>query len=186
MTDVKNKIDIATIAGGCFWCTEAIFKRVKGVLNVLPGYSGGSVPNPSYEQVSSGDTGHAEAIQIEFDTTIVSYSKLLDVFFAIHDPTTKNRQGADVGTQYRSVIFYHSQEQKKLAEDKINELNSSEKFQQSIVTEIIPFNNFYIADERHLDFYARNPNYGYCRVIIDPKIQKLLNKYNALVKDEYI
>lgn len=161
----------ATLAGGCFWCTEALFKRLKGVSSVVPGYTGGNTPNPTYEQVSAGTTGHAEAIQITFDPAVISYDTLLDVFFHLHDPTTLNQQGADVGTQYRSAIFYHSDEQHQAAKRHI---------QPGYVTQIVPYVKFYPAEEHHQDYYNKNSYAPYCQVVIDPKINKLLEQYPKL------
>lgn len=175
----------ATFAGGCFWCTEAIFRRVKGVSKVVSGYSGGETGNPDYEAVSAGSTGHVEAIQIVFDPKIISYEKLVEIFFHLHDPTTLNRQGSDVGTQYRSVIFYHNNEQKEITEKVRNKIEDEHIYQNKIVTEIIPFENFYKAEEYHQNFYANNPEYGYCRVVIDPKIKKLLRQYKNEVKKAF-
>ena len=172
----------ATFAGGCFWCTEAIFKRVKGVTTVMSGYSGGEMDRPDYETVSGGQTGHAEAIQVEFDPSIISYEKLVEIFFHLHDPTTLNRQGNDVGTQYRSVIFYHSDAQKETSEKVKKQIEDEHVYQSPIITEIIPFENFYKAEEYHQNFYENNPEYGYCKVIIDPKIKKLLREYKDSVK----
>ena len=173
----------ATLAGGCFWCTEAIFKRLKGVLSVVSGYAGGYLKNPSYDTVSMGTTNHAEAIQISFDSDSISCEKLLEVFFATHNPTTLNQQGADVGTQYRSVIFYHSDEQKRKA---IASKEKSEKaYNKKIVTEIVPFENFYKAEPYHQNYYDRNTQIPYCQFIIDPKIQKLLTEFSREVKGEY-
>jgi peptide-methionine (S)-S-oxide reductase len=179
---MENKSEKATFAGGCFWCTEAIFKRIKGVLSVMSGYSGGAMNNPDYETVSSGSTGHAEAIQIEFDPHVIPYEKLVEIFFHLHDPTTLNQQGNDVGTQYRSIIFYHNEEQKKTAEKVRQQIEDEHVYQNKIVTELIPFENFYKAEEYHQDFYAKNPDYGYCKVIIDPKIKKLLREFKEEVK----
>lgn len=176
---------IATFAGGCFWCTEAIFKRLKGVSRVVPGYSGGTTENPTYAQLHEQETGHAESIQVTFDPTIISYDKLLDVFFGTHDPTTLNRQGADQGTEYRSVIFYHDEKQKEEALAKKKQLEDKKKFADPIVTEIIPYTKFYPAEESHQDYYARNPNAPYCMVVIDPKIQKLKKHFTEDVKEEY-
>ena len=167
----------ATLAGGCFWCTEAVFKRLRGVVNVMPGYSGGNIPNPTYEQVSMGNTGYTEAVQIEFDPDVISYAILLDVLWAVHDPTTLNRQGADIGTQYRSVVFYHSPEQKEIAIKSIEALAKSGKYKDEIVTEVVPYTKFYAAEKEHLDFCDRNRNYGYCTLVIDPKIQKLYKEF---------
>jgi peptide-methionine (S)-S-oxide reductase len=178
-------MEIATVAGGCFWCTEAIFKRLKGVESVVSGYSGGQRPDPSYEQVSTGVTGHAEAIQVEFDPEILPYGKLLEIFFHLHDPTTLNRQGADEGTQYRSAIFYHNENQKEVAERVRDEIADGGVFRDPIVTEIVPFEAFYPAEEYHQDYYESNKNQGYCSYVIGPKIHKLLKEYSKEVKEEY-
>ncbi len=176
----------ATLANGCFWCTEAIFKRLKGVESVMSGYTGGQRKNPSYEQVSTGTTGHAECIQVEFDPSVVSYDTILDVFFATHNPTELNRQGNDIGAQYRSAIFSHNDEQKKIAEKKIDELNNSGKYEDPIVTEIAELSSFFPAEEYHKNYYDQNRNLNmYCQVIIDPKIKKLLSQFGSKVKDEY-
>lgn len=180
-----ENLQTATFANGCFWCTEAIFKRLKGVFEVTSGYSGGKVENPTYEQVCTGITGHAEAIQIQFDPTIISYTTLLRIFFATHDPTTLNRQGNDIGTQYRSAIFYHSEEQKEQALDLKSELEKEKIYDGSIVTEILPFVAFYKAEEYHKNYYDRNKNAPYCRLIIDPKVRKLLKMFEKNVKEEY-
>lgn len=171
---------IATLAGGCFWCTEAIFKRLKGVDEVRPGYSGGNVDNPTYIQVCTGSTGHAEAIQIKFDPKIISYEKLLEVFFKLHDPTTLNQQGADYGTQYRSAIFYHDEKQKQIAEKVKLDIEKSGMYPNKVVTEIVPFKNFYEAENYHKNYYDVNKSQPYCQLIIDPKIQKLYKDF----KDE--
>lgn len=172
----------AVFAGGCFWCTEAIFQRLRGVEGVLPGYSGGDVENPSYDEVSSGTTGHAEAIQITYDSDVISFEKLVEIFFHLHDPTTLNRQGNDVGTQYRSVIFYMDENQKKVAE-KIKEKIEQEKvYEDKIVTQIVPFKAFYQAEDYHKNYYENNRDAGYCRVIIDPKIKKLIAEYSKELK----
>ncbi len=176
-------METATLAGGCFWCTEAIFKRLKGIEKVTPGYSGGVMESPSYEAVSSGQTKHAEAIQLEFDPSVITYAKLLEVFFRLHDPTTMNQQGADVGTQYRSVVFYHSPEQKAAAEKAVEETNKSGHYQSKVVTEIVPFENFYKAEDYHLDYYAKNPQAPYCQIVIDPKITKLYKEFKNEVKE---
>src|SRR3989344_7728746 len=183
---VENKSETATFAGGCFWCTEAIFKRLKGVTSVLPVYSGGDKPNPTYEEVYSGDSGHAEAIQIKFDPKIITFEVLLDIFFATHNPTTPNQQGGDIGPQYRSAVFYHNEEQKKAVEKKIEELNKSGKFIGRVVTEVSPFKNFYEAEDYHKNYYERNKESNpYCNLVIDPKIHKLLEQFSSKVKDEY-
>lgn len=177
--------EIVTFASGCFWCTEAVFKRLRGVTNVVSGYAGGVIDNPSYDIVSSGKSGYVEAIQITFDPKIILYEKLLDVFWATHNPTTKNQQGNDMGPQYRSVIFYHSPDQKELAEKSKEQLEKTEKYKDSIVTEIIPFTNFYKAEGYHQNYYDRNQEYPYCQFVIDPKIKKLYKDFKENVKEEY-
>lgn len=179
-----SKLETATLAGGCFWCTEAIFKRLKGVESVRSGFSGGSLTNPTYEDVAMGDTGHAECIQIQFDPSIISYEQLLDVFFHLHDPTTLNRQGIDVGTEYRSAIFYHTKEQKKKAEEAVQRVNDSQVYSNPVVTEITKYKAFYEADESDQDFYNSGRRPDYCRLVIDPKIQKLYKNYSKIVKEE--
>jgi peptide-methionine (S)-S-oxide reductase len=165
--------EITTLAGGCFWCLEAAFSQLKGVERVQSGYAGGRVANPSYEQVCTGTTGHAEVVQITFDPQVVSFDDLLHVFFTIHDPTTLNRQGADVGTQYRSAIFYHTPDQKAAAERVIAELQREHVWDDPIVTELKPLESFYPAEEYHRDYYRRNPNQGYCSAVIAPKVAKV-------------
>jgi len=165
--------EIATLAGGCFWCLEAAFQDLKGVERVQSGYAGGRVANPSYEQVCTGTTGHAEVVQITFDPQVVSFDDLLHVFFTIHDPTTLNRQGGDVGTQYRSAIFYHTPDQKAAAERVIAELQSEHVWDDPIVTELKPLESFYPAEEYHRDYFRRNPNQGYCSAVIAPKVAKV-------------
>ena len=177
-------METATLAGGCFWCTEAILKRLKGVTSVESGYSGGQMDNPNYDKVSMGTTGHAEAVQITFDPNIISYATLLDVFWKLHDPTTLNKQGADVGTQYRSVIFYHTDEQKKIAEKSKSELEKSGIYYDPIVTQIVPFEKFYKAEDYHQEYYYTNATNPYCRIVIDPKITKLYKDFSSLVKEE--
>lgn len=167
-------MEIATFAGGCFWCTEAIFQRIKGVESVQSGYIGGKIPNPTYDQVSMGTTGHAEAIQITYDPDTITYSTLLEVFWKTHDPTTLNRQGNDVGTQYRSAIFYHDEQQKKQAESMKKKLESEHIFDNPIVTEIVPATEFYPAEEYHKNYYNQNREASYCQLIIDPKVNKLM------------
>lgn len=181
-----NNLETATFGGGCFWCTEAIFKRLKGVEGVVSGYAGGTRKDPTYEQVSTGVTGHAEVVQIDFDPSIVSYKILLEIFFHLHDPTTLNRQGADEGSQYRSVIFYHSDLQRDEAELMRDEVADSGEYIDPIVTQIVPFEHFYTAEEYHQNFYDTNPNQGYCSYIVSPKLKKLLSKYSQFVKDEYL
>ena len=182
----SSSSEIATFGGGCFWCTEAVFKRLKGVLSVISGYAGGTMENPSYGDVSSETTQHAEAVQVIFDPTIISYKKLLGVFWATHDPTTKNRQGNDIGSQYRSIIFYHALEQKRIAEESRDSLEKSGHYKNSIVTEIIPFTNFYKAEDYHQNYYERNRDLNpYCPIVIDPKIEKLIKEFNGDIKEEY-
>jgi len=175
-------METATLAGGCFWCTEAIFKKLKGVSKVTSGYSGGRGEEPSYYSVSKGTTGHAEAIQIEFDQAVISYEKLLEVFFKLHDPTTLNKQGNDVGTQYRSMVFYHDEKQKESAE-RVKKIIEGEKvYSDPVVTEIVPYTNFYPAEDYHLDYYAKNSDAPYCRIVIDPKITKLYKLFEKETK----
>jgi peptide-methionine (S)-S-oxide reductase len=181
----ETRAQIATFAGGCFWCTEAIFKRVRGVEKVVSGYSGGDMENPSYGQVSSGRTGHAESVQVTFDPSVVSYDSLLDIFFSTHDPTTLDRQGADVGPQYRSVIFYHDDDQRRAAEAAKAKMQASGKFHDKIVTNIEPFTAFYPAEDYHQDYYAANPHASYCSIVIEPKVRKLLRDFADEVKEEY-
>ena len=185
--DTNNNMttQIATLANGCFWCSEAIFKRLKGVKSVLPGYSGGIVENPSYEQVCTGKTGHAESIQIEFDPTVIPYEKILDVFWHTHDPTTLNRQGNDVGTQYRSAIFYHDQKQKEIAEKSKRGLEKAGVYKNPIVTEITPFKNFYVAEDYHKNYYENHQDAPYCSVVINPKVRKLIQKYGNDLENRY-
>ena len=169
---MRTNDEVATFGGGCFWCVEAIFERVAGVLSVTSGYSGGHVENPDYKQVCTGLTGHAEVVQIHFDPEVVSYYELLEIFFRTHDPTTLNRQGADVGTQYRSVLFYHSEAQKNQAEEIIAELESAGIYKDPIVTKVEPFERFYKAEGYHQEYFENNPNQGYCRLVIQPKVEK--------------
>jgi peptide-methionine (S)-S-oxide reductase len=178
----SKSLELATLAGGCFWCTEAMFDILKGVVKVESGYSGGNVQNPSYEDVCTGDTGHAESIQITFDPSVVSYADLLRIFFTTHDPTTLNRQGADVGTQYRSAVFYHNPEQERVAKQVIEEFEKSKVWKKQIVTEIVPYKEFYKAEDYHQEYYARNSRQPYCRVVIEPKISKLREHYRERLK----
>lgn len=176
----------ATFGGGCFWCTETIFKRLKGVDSVVSGYAGGRVKNPTYSQTFSEDTGHAEAVQITFDPHVISYERLLDIFWVIHDPTTLNRQGADIGPSYRSVIFYHNDTQKKLAFSSKEKMDLAHKYKDPIVTEIVPYTNFYKAEDYHQNYYEKNYDINpYCSIVIDPKIAKLVAEFNENVKEEY-
>lgn len=174
--------EIATLAGGCFWCLEAVFRELRGVDKVVSGYSGGQVANPSYHLVCSGTTGHAEVVQITFDPQIISFRELLEVFFTIHDPTTLNRQGADVGTQYRSAIFYHTPRQKEIAEQVIAELNEAKVWRNPIVTEVTAFSAFYPAEDYHQEYYLNNPGQPYCRVVIEPKVAKFRKQFLARLK----
>lgn len=182
MTMTTTTTEIATLANGCFWCSEAVFSRLKGVKSVVPGYSGGKIEEPSYDDVCTGRTGHAEAAQIEFDPAVISFEKLLDVFWHTHDPTTLNRQGADVGTQYRSAIFYHDDRQREIAENSKRELEEEGIYNDPIVTEITPFKNFYIAEDYHKKYYENHQDAQYCRFVIEPKIRKLLKQYEKDVK----
>ena len=175
-------MEVATLAGGCFWCTQAIFKRLKGVVEVTSGYAGGKMENPSYEQVSSSETGHVETIQITFDPGVISYEKLLEVFFKLHDPTTLNKQGADVGEQYRSVIFYHTDAQKRKALESKKKVEQAGMYKDPIVTKIEPFTNFYQAEDYHQNYYERNSYQPYCKLVIDPKIQNLMSQFGEIVK----
>lgn len=177
------KLQKATFACGCFWCAEAIFKRLKGVESVVSGYAGGLMEDPSYEQVSSGKTGHAEAIELTFDPDVISYDLLLDVFWHLHDPTTPNRQGADVGPQYRSIIFYRDETQKRAAIASKAKVEKEGIFQLPIVTEIVALKSFYRAEDSHQNFYENNRSSAYCQIVIDPKIQKLLREYKNEVKE---
>ncbi len=171
----------ATLGGGCYWCLEAFYRRINGVDKVTSGYSGGHVEHPTSEQVYAGDTGHAEVVRLEFDPNIISYREILEIFFVMHDPTTLNRQGNDVGEEYRSVIFYHDEDQKKVAQDMIEHF-AADLYKDPVVTQLAPLSNFWPADETMQDFYAKNPNVGYCMVVIDPKIQKLRQKFAARLR----
>ncbi len=173
---------VATLAGGCFWCTEAVFDDLKGVESVESGYSGGTVPNPTYQAVCTGTTGHAEAVQITFDPHMLTYKDLLRVFFTIHDPTTLNRQGADVGTQYRSAVFYHSAEQKRDTEEVIRELEAAKIWDMPIVTQVTPYTNFFPAEDYHQEYFANNPNQPYCRAVVAPKVAKFREHYRERLK----
>ena len=175
--DAQPDKEVATLAGGCFWCLEAVFKDLRGVQSVVSGYSGGSVTNPTYQQVCSGNTGHAEVVQVTFDPRVVTFREILEVFFTIHDPTTLNRQGADVGTQYRSAIFYHSPEQREVAEQVIRELTAEQLWPDPIVTELVPFAEFYAAEDYHQDYFERNPYQPYCMAVVAPKVAKFRKKF---------
>jgi peptide-methionine (S)-S-oxide reductase len=174
--------ETATLAGGCFWCLEAVYDQLKGVTSVVSGYAGGGVPNPTYEAVCSGRTGHAEVVQIDYDPSVITYQDLLDVFFTIHDPTTLNRQGNDVGTQYRSAVYTHSPEQKAAAEATIAALDAEKLWPRPIVTEVTPLDVFYPAEDYHQEYFAKHPNQGYCQAIIAPKVAKFRSKYLAKLK----
>lgn len=176
--------DVVTLAGGCFWCLEAVYDELRGVTDVVSGYSGGRAKNPSYEQVCTGSTGHAEVVQITYDPSVITFRDLLNVFFTIHDPTTLNRQGADVGTQYRSAIFYHSAEQKSEAEKVIAEMTAQKVWPSPIVTQVVPFEVFYPAEDYHQEYFARNPYQGYCQVVIAPKVAKFRKHFLERLKKE--
>lgn len=174
---LDNGKEVATLAGGCFWCLEAILNELEGVENIFSGYSGGKAVNPSYSEVCTGTTGHAEAVQLTFDPQVICFKQILEIFFTIHDPTTLNRQGADVGIQYRSAIFYHNEEQRAIAEQVIQELKASNIWGAPIVTEVTPFDGFYPAEDYHQDYFKRNPEQPYCRVVIVPKVAKFSKQY---------
>lgn len=180
--ETNQQREVATLAGGCFWCLEAVFDDLRGVESVESGYMGGEAVNPTYKQVCAGTTGHAEIVQITFDPQVVSFRELLEVFFTIHDPTTLNRQGADVGTQYRSAIFYHSPEQKEIAEKTITELNAEGIWDAPIVTEVVPLSEFYVAEDYHQEYYAQNPSQGYCLAVVAPKVAKFRQKFTSKLK----
>lgn len=179
----SKNLETAVLAGGCFWCIETIFNDLKGVDKVESGYTGGESVNPTYEEVCSGNTGHAEAVRIKFDPSVISYEKLLEVFFHIHNPTTLNRQGADVGTQYRSAIFYIGDEQKKTAEDVIAKITKSGLWDEPIVTEVTKFKEFYTAEDYHQDYYSNNKEKSYCSIVIAPKVRKFYKEYKDLLKE---
>ncbi len=180
----KAKTETATFAGGCFWCTEAVFDRLKGVSKVTSGYTGGHVPNPTYRQVCEGTTGHAEGIRIVYDPKVITYDQLLDVFFHTHDPTTLNRQGADTGTQYRSSVFYHNEEQKAAAKKMIDKLNAEGEFDDPIVTKLEKLEKWYPAEDYHQEYFKLNGRQPYCQVVISPKIAKFRKRYKAMLKTE--
>ena len=182
MSEVLREKEVTTLAGGCFWCLEAVYDQLRGVDDVVSGYAGGRTRNPSYKEVCAGTTGHAEVVQVTFDPTAISFREILGVFFTIHDPTTLNRQGADVGTQYRSAIFYHSDEQKQTAEQVINEINAAKIWPAPIVTEVAPVQAFYPAEDYHQEYFARNPSQGYCTFVIAPKVAKFRKQYLSRLK----
>ncbi len=175
-------IQITTLGAGCFWCVEAIFNSVRGVISAVSGYAGGAVQNPTYKQVCNGNTGHAEVVQVKFDPAIVSFEDLLFIFWRVHDPTTLNRQGHDVGTQYRSVIFYHTETQRLAAEKSKMEANAAGLYPNPLVTEITAFTNFYAAEDYHQDYFAHNPNQPYCQAVVDPKVQKFRKSFKEKLK----
>jgi len=177
-----SNLELATLGGGCFWCLEAVYDQLRGVTDVVSGYSGGHVHEPTYERVCAGTTGHAEVVQLKFDPSAISFEDILRVFFTIHDPTTLNRQGADVGTQYRSVIFYHTEEQKAVAEQLIASLSHEKLWSAPIVTEVEPFDRFYPAEDYHQEYFARNPSQGYCQFVIAPKVSKFRKEHLARLK----
>lgn len=183
---MSNNLQTATLAGGCFWCLEAVYDEIKGVHSVESGYAGGDVDNPTYRAVCNGDTGHAEVVQVHFDPNVVSYRDLLNVFFAIHDPTTLNRQGADVGTQYRSAIFYHDEEQKKTAEELIKHLNTQKIWDRPLVTEVTMLDKFYVAEDYHQEYFARNPYQPYCMAVVAPKVSKFRKHFLELLKKQTV
>lgn len=182
LMQTQQNYEIATVGGGCFWCTEAVFRTVKAVVSVESGFSGGNVKNPSYQEVCNGSTGHAEVVQVRFDPKLISYKQILEVFFQTHNPTTLNQQGADTGNQYRSVIFFHDQLQKEIAERLIKELSNSGIYQKPIVTELSSFTAFYKAEDYHQYYFAKNPNAYYCNVVIRPKIEKFIMNYSGKLK----
>jgi peptide-methionine (S)-S-oxide reductase len=179
---MSQQREIATLGGGCFWCLEAVFDDLRGVTDVVSGYAGGHVPSPSYEHVCAGTTGHAEVVQVTFDPEEASFREILDVFFTIHDPTTLNRQGADVGTQYRSAIFYHDEVQKRVAQEAIRDLEAEGVWENPIVTEVVPFTGFYPAEDYHHEYFARNPRAGYCQVVVAPKVSKFRKQFLSRLK----
>jgi peptide-methionine (S)-S-oxide reductase len=181
---MNTNLQTATLAGGCFWCLEAVYDEIKGVQGVESGYAGGHMDNPSYRAVCNGDTGHAEVVQVHFDPNIVSYRDLLNVFFAIHDPTTLNRQGADTGTQYRSAIFYHDDEQKRIAEELIKDLNAQKIWDRPIVTEVTKLDKFYMAEDYHQEYFARNPYQPYCMAVVSPKVSKFRKHFIEMLKKQ--
>ncbi len=180
--DKTQKTEVATLGGGCFWCLEAVYDQVRGVVDVVSGYAGGDVPNPSYELVCTGSTGHAEVVQVTFDPSVISYREILEIFFSIHDPTTPNRQGADVGTQYRSVIFYHNEAQRRAAQMKIDDL--ADTYTDPIVTSVAPLEAFYPAEDYHQDYFKKHPSRAYCRAVVAPKVAKFQRHFTAMVKSD--
>ena len=180
----ENKLEKATLGGGCFWCTEAVFLELKGVEKVVPGYSGGHIKNPAYREVTTGRTGHAEVVQLTYDPKVVGFKEILEVFFATHDPTTLNRQGNDVGTQYRSAVFYHNEDQKQIAEEVIQLLEKEKAYDDPIVTEVTAFNAFYLAEDYHHNYFAKNKNQPYCQYVVAPKVEKFKKVFKEKLKSE--
>ncbi|MCP4312714.1 MAG: peptide-methionine (S)-S-oxide reductase MsrA [Bacteroidetes bacterium] len=183
-TEDSNDLELATFGAGCFWCVEAIYERVKGITRVESGYSGGHVNNPDYKSVTTGKTGHAEVVQLEYDPEVISFAALLEIFFKTHDPTTMNRQGADVGTQYRSTVLYHNEKQRETAQRVISELDRAGIWNDPIVTTLESFNVFYSAEQYHQEYFENNPNQGYCRVVIQPKVEKFNLLFREFLKQE--
>ncbi len=182
-TAAAPKLETATFGGGCFWCLEAVFEELKGVKGVVSGFAGGRTDHPSYQEVCTGRTGHAEVVQITYDPAVISYADLLGVFFSVHDPTTLNRQGADTGTQYRSIILYHDAAQQALAEKAIAAINEAHVWKNKVVTEVVPFREFFRADDHHQNYYDNNKNQGYCQVVINPKLAKFRKEFAAKLKE---
>jgi peptide-methionine (S)-S-oxide reductase len=180
----ENQLEKATLGGGCFWCTEAVFLELNGVEKVVPGYSGGHIKNPAYREVTTGRTGHAEVVQITYNQQIVSFKEILEVFFATHDPTTLNRQGNDVGTQYRSAVFYHNEEQRQIAEEVIQLLEKEKAYDDPIVTEVTAFDAFYLAEDYHHNYFAKNKNQPYCQFVVAPKVEKFKKVFREKLKSE--
>jgi peptide-methionine (S)-S-oxide reductase len=178
----SSQSEVATLAGGCFWCIEAVFREVEGVESVISGYTGGTTANPTYQQVCSDKTGHAEAVQVTFDTAKISYREILEIFFSVHDPTTLNRQGVDTGTQYRSAIFYHDEQQKAIAEQLIGELNKAGLWKKPIVTQVVPLDKFYPAEEYHREYFSQHPEQAYCQMVISPKVNKFRKQWAKRLK----
>ncbi len=172
-----DRYEVATLGGGCFWCLEAVYDEVEGVVSVESGYTGGKVENPSYKQVCTGTTGHAEVVRVTFDPQVITYREILEIFFSIHNPTTLNRQGADVGAQYRSVIFYHDEAQKRTAQEVIREIEQERLWDDPIVTQLVPFEKFYMAEDYHQEYFKKNPYQGYCQMVIAPKVTKFRQKF---------
>jgi peptide-methionine (S)-S-oxide reductase len=176
------QLEVATLAGGCFWCIEGVFREVNGVENVFSGYTGGTTANPTYDEVCTGKTGHAEAVQVNFNPSKISYREILEIFFSVHDPTTLNRQGADLGTQYRSAIFHHNEQQKRVAEELVTELNKADLWDNPVVTQIVPLDTFYPAEDYHKEYFSRHPEQAYCQTVISPKISKFRKQWKKHLK----